>query len=105
MEVMTGWCKRVAVLAAWLGLTVAVQAQSKAPPGSPGPAPIPEPLRFAPEAPSPYLVPGPVNPMMAPPGPPSCLSLPADHTTAFDAGNPPECSCFAHIGIMSLKRH
>src|SRR5262249_59762842 len=98
-EGMTSGGKRGAGLAAWLGLTVAVQAQPM-PPGSPGRAGIPEPIRYAPDSPAPFLVPGPVNPLMAPPGPPSSLSLPADHSTAFDPRAPPATAWFAHVGVL-----
>src|SRR5262249_25718365 len=51
------------------------------------------------------LVPGPINPLMAPLGPPDTLSLPADHTGAFQLErNPPESAWYAHYGALGLKR-
>src|SRR4051812_19161677 len=100
---MTRWCKHVAVFAAWLGLAVAVQAQEGYP--SPvGATRMPEPLRYDPE-PQPALVPGPINPLIAPAGPPDSLSLPADHTSAFQLEHYPiEDRCYAHLGATALKR-
>lgn len=100
---MTRWWKFLAVLAAWLGFGWAVQAQ----PGYPmpvGAARMPEPLGYVP-GPEPALVPGAMNPLMAPPGPPDSLSLPASHTSAFQCENfPPETAWFASAGAMALQR-
>src|SRR5262249_43074988 len=65
----------VALLAGWLGLTAQARAQYL--PSPVGAARIPEPLPCGPTAPVPNLVPGPLNPLDAPKGPPDCLSLPA----------------------------
>ncbi|MFO0930597.1 MAG: hypothetical protein U0736_26790 [Gemmataceae bacterium] len=100
---MTRWWKFLAVLAAWLGFGMTVQAQ----PGHPTPvgaARMPEPLGYVP-GPEPVLVPGPMNPLMAPPGPPDSLSLPSSHTSAFQVENfPPETAWFASAGAMALRR-
>src|SRR5690606_33284142 len=53
----------------------------------------------------PPLIPGPITPQMAPLGPPPSLSLPANHTSAFDREKcPPEEAFFASIGIQGLQR-
>ena len=100
---MTRWWKHVAVLAAWLALGAAAQAQ----PGYPSPVGatrIMEPLRYTPE-PQPNLVPGPISPAMAPAGPPASLNLSANHDGAFQLENyPTETAAYAAIGGMGLKR-
>jgi hypothetical protein len=100
---MTRWWKGVAVLAVWLGLGVAAQAQQQIP--SPvGAARMIEPLRYNPE-PQPNLVPGPVTPQIAPPGPPDCLSYPADHASAFQCEHYAcEQAWFGSIGGIGLRR-
>lgn len=101
---MTRWSKTVAVLAAWLGLGMVAQAQ----PGYPmpvGAARMPDPLAYTP-APQPMLVPGAMSPLMAPPGPPDSLNLPASHTSAFQLENfPPETAWYAALGAVGLRRH
>lgn len=102
---MTRWFKRVAVFAAWLGLGTVVPAQEGFP--SPvGATRIPEPIRYIPDSPPPTnMVPGPVNPLMAPMGPPASLNLPAGHTGAFQLDHyPPEAASFASVGFMFLQR-
>ena len=80
----TCW-KCVGVAAAWLGLGVAVQAQQEIP--SPvGAARMIEPLGYTPK-PQPDLVPGPLTPQVAPPGPPDSLALPSGHSSAFQLEN------------------
>jgi len=65
---------------------------------------MPEPIGYTPE-PNPPLVPGPLNPIIAPIGPPEHLSLPAGHTSAFQAENyPPETAFFGHFGTVFFKR-
>jgi hypothetical protein len=66
----------------------------------------PEPLPIgACPTPSPNLVPGPLTPDKAPPGPPDCLSLPANTTSAFQCENfPPEFACFFDVGAQALQR-
>lgn len=53
----------------------------------------------------PDLIPGPITAAQAPPGPPSALSLPENHTSAFQANCfGPDCGCFCEIGILALER-
>ncbi|MFO0881158.1 MAG: hypothetical protein U0840_27865 [Gemmataceae bacterium] len=102
---MTRWFKRVAVVAAWLGLGTMVLAQEGFP--SPvGASRIPEPIGYVPDSPPPTnMVPGPVNPLMAPMGPPASLNLPAGHTSAFQLDHyPPEAASYASVGYMALMR-
>ena len=101
---MTRWWKCVAVAAAWLGLGVAGQAQQEIP--SPvGAARMIEPLGYKAE-PQPALVPGPLTPQVAPPGPPDCLALPASHSSAFqDENYTTESACFAAAGMVGLQRY
>jgi hypothetical protein len=98
-----------AVVAGWLGLGTAAHAQYL--PSPVGAARImPEPLPCGPgggppPAPAPNLVPGPLNPAEAPPGPCNDLSLPADHASAFQCENfPPECAFYVNVGAMALQR-
>jgi hypothetical protein len=105
MDDMTRWFKHVAVIAAWLGLGApGVQAQ----PGYPSPVGAARqigPLHYIPDQPPPDLSPGPVNPLVAPAGPPPSLNLPADHTNAFPTdGFPPETAGYASIGLLNLMR-
>src|SRR5262245_32166880 len=102
---MTRWFKRVAVFAAWLGLGTTVLAQEGYP--SPvGATRIPEPLSYTPDQPPPTnMVPGPLNPLIAPAGPPPSLNLPANHTSAFQLDHyPPESAAYASAGWMALQR-
>lgn len=102
---MTSWFKHVAVLAAWLGLGTMVLAQLPGRPSPVGATRIPEPLNYIPEGPPPQLTPGPLNPLMAPAGPPDSLNLPADHFNAFPTeGFPMETAFFASLGGMALMR-
>lgn len=100
---MTRWFTHAAVIAAWLGLGTMVLAQ----PGNPTPfgaARNLQPLQYMPE-PQPNLAPGPLNPLMAPAGPPPTLNLPADHTNAFPLdGFAPESKPYGSVGGMSLQR-
>src|SRR5262249_33087512 len=91
-EDMSRWWKRGAVVAAWLGLGTAVPAQPPMYPSPVGATRMLEPLHYQPDCPPPSLVPGPLNPLMAPAGPPDTLNLPADHTNAFPSAGclPPE---------------
>jgi hypothetical protein len=101
---MTSWYKHGAVLVAWLGLSLAVQAQQEIP--SPvGAARMIEPLGYCPK-PQPSLIPGPVTPEMAPVGPPDCLNLPAHHSSAFQCENYcPECAFYFSAGTVGLQRY
>jgi hypothetical protein len=94
----------VAVFAAWLGLATMAPAQEGYP--SPvGAARLPEPLNYTPNQPPTPLVPGPLNPLMAPAGPPPSLNLPAGHTSAFQLDHfPPESAGYASVGLMGLQR-
>jgi hypothetical protein len=100
---MTRWWKGAAVVAVWLGLGVAGQAQQQIP--SPvGAARMIEPLRYKPD-PQPELAPGPLTPQIAPAGPPDCLSLPADHTSAFQCEHYAcEQAWFGSAGGFGLRR-
>jgi hypothetical protein len=87
----------VALLVGWL----ATPATAQYLPTNVGAARMPEPVPCAPTG----LVPGPITPQMAPPGPPDCLSLPEGHSSAF------QCEefavhnfCYFHIGTQSLER-
>src|SRR5262245_61987432 len=101
---MSRWWKRLAVVVAWLGLGALAQAQQEVP-RPVGAARIPEPLRYCPE-PQPNLVPGPLTPAMAPPGPPPEFSLPVGHSSAFQLENyAPESRAYASLGGMALFRN
>jgi hypothetical protein len=71
------------------------------------PEPIPcGPALAGPPAPQPNLVPGPISPLAAPMGPPDCLSLPADHSSAFQCENyVQDCGVYVNIGPMALERN
>jgi hypothetical protein len=109
---MSRWWKGVALVAAWLGLVGTGRAQSCGCgiPSPVGAARMPEPVSCGPAAPAPpgpppNLIPGPLTPEIAPPGPPDCLSLPANHTGAFQCENfPPEEAIYASIGTQWLQR-
>jgi hypothetical protein len=105
-----GW-KGVALVAACWCLYVPAQAQVGTYPSPVGAARMPEPIpcgpsASAPAAPPPNLVPGPISPQAAPMGPPDSLSLPYDHSSAFqceeyvDGGGG-----YFHIGPMALQRN
>src|ERR1700722_19724683 len=101
---MTRWWKGVAVFAAWLSLGVATEAQQETPTPV-GAARMIEPLRYKPE-PQPDLVPGPVTPLVAPPGPPDSLALPSGHSSAFQCENyTTESACFGSAGGFGLARY
>ncbi len=102
---MTSWWKGVAVVAACLTLEGSAQAQLM--PTQIGPARMPpEPAAMAPsQAPTPPLIAGPITPLDAPPGPPNSLSLPVNHSSAFQAENyTMDQGAFFHIGTQSLER-
>jgi hypothetical protein len=101
---MTRWWKGAATAAAWLAMTVAAQAQQQIP--SPvGAARMVEPLRYEP-GPEPNLVPGPLTPQIAPPGPPDCLALPSDHSSAFQCENyTTESAFYGSFGGVGLVRY
>ncbi|MGL6097418.1 MAG: hypothetical protein ACRC7O_16675, partial [Fimbriiglobus sp.] len=101
---MKRWWKRLAVVAAWLGVGVTVHAQGFTA-GPHGAARMPEPLRYSP-GPAPDLVPGPLTPQIAPVGPPPELSLPASHSNAYPLEKySTEAGWYASIGGQFLKRY
>ncbi len=58
-----------------------------------------------PNGPTPNLVPGPISPQAAPPGPPDILSLPADRANAFPCEQfPPDEHCYLSVGSQGLIR-
>ena len=84
---MTRRWKHLTAIAALLTTAVAGRAQEGYP--SPvGATRMLEPLRYVP-GPQPNLVPGPVTPAIAPVGPPPSLSLPENHTSAFQCERTP----------------
>jgi hypothetical protein len=99
------WTWGVALVAGLLGPKGVALAQCcPAIPSPVGAARMPEPLPCG-DGPTPNLVPGPISPLSAPPGPCDALSLRADHTSAFQCENfPPECHCYFHIGAQGLVR-
>ncbi len=97
----------VAVL--WAGLAVNGPARAQQSPYLPSPVGaarmMPDPLPCGPSTPPPNLVPGPVSPIAAPMGPPPCLDLPADHSSAFQCENYVcECGFYFQPGIQFLFR-
>lgn len=103
---MTTWSKGVALLAASLVLGAGPAAQYQ--PTPLGAARMPEPTPVAPSqalSQTPSLIPGPITPLDAPPGPPATLSLPSNHTGAFQSVDwPSEQNFYAHVGALMLKR-
>ncbi|HEY7309225.1 MAG TPA: hypothetical protein VH643_07720 [Gemmataceae bacterium] len=106
-----GW-KGVALVAACWCLHLPAQAQMGGTYPSPvGAARMPEPIpcnpsQGPPPPQMPNLIPGPIGPQAAPMGPPDCLSLPADHTSAFQCENyVEECGFYVDIGPMALQRN
>ena len=101
----------MALLAAFGYLSLPVQAQVGGTYPSPvGAARMPQPIPTDPStAPPPYdpnLVPGPISPLAAPMGPPDALSLPYDHTSAFQTENyVQENGVYLNIGPMALQRN
>jgi hypothetical protein len=104
---MSRWSKAGAFVA-WLGLVVAARAQSPVIPCPVGAARMPEPtpIGAAPDkTPLPNLVPGPITPEMAPPGPPCEMDLPGNHSSAFQCEYyPPEEKYFFHPGALAFQR-
>lgn len=91
----------------------AAHAQIGTYPSPVGAARMPEPIPCGPSAAptppppaQPNLIPGPISPQAAPMGPPDCLSLPADHSSAFQCENyVPESGMYFSIGPMALQRN
>jgi hypothetical protein len=95
---MRKWWLGVAVVA--LGLSQASNSRAQLPAGPDRPK-MPEPVPCA----NGSTIPGPLNPIMAPPGPPDELSLPADAPYAFDCNPPrPDSCCYVVTGAMALQR-
>jgi hypothetical protein len=102
-----GW-KGLALVAAYLCLSVPALAQDGMYPSPLGAARMPRPYSPTdpPPPPSPNLVPGPISPEAAPMGPPDCLSLPANHTGAFQCDEYVQDQGFyCDIGPMALQRN
>jgi hypothetical protein len=97
-----GW-KGLALVAAWLWLVAVGQAEPSLPVGA---AQMPEPVPTdAPPKAMPNLVPGPISPYAAPPGPGDDLSLPAGHKSAFETEClPTESHFFVHLGAVGYQR-
>jgi hypothetical protein len=94
----------VALVAGGIGLGQSAWAQPSALLPSPvGAARMPEPVPCT--GPVPNLVPGPISPEAAPPGPCPDLSLPANHNNAFPCETyPPEFACYFNVGASGLER-
>ena len=93
----------VALIAGSLSQGVA-SAQSYAPTPY-GPARMPEPVPLCQAAP-PNVVPGPLTPEQAPPGPGPELSLPAGHSSAFQAETyAVEAAFYSSIGTTAWQRN
>ncbi|HTU91530.1 MAG TPA: hypothetical protein VMF69_15715 [Gemmataceae bacterium] len=104
-----GW-KGLALVAACWCLHVPAQAQEGTYPSPVGAARMPEPIPSTPSPtppkPPPNLVPGPVSPQAAPMGPPDALSLPYDHTGAFQTEQyVQENGFYVHFGPLALQRN
>jgi hypothetical protein len=83
-----------------VGLTHAANAQQSPYPPVPGGTVEPTPV-----GPSMQMVPGPISPRAAPPGPPDELGIPASIPGAFDEGwYQPEKFVYFHVGAMALQR-
>jgi hypothetical protein len=104
-----GW-KGLALVAACWWLSVPAQAQDGTYPSPVGAARMPEPIPCTPSptppAPQPNLIPGPISPQAAPMGPPDSLSLPYDHSNAFQCENyVKENFFYASLGPIALQRN
>lgn len=66
---------------------------------------MPDPVPYKSSKPLPPLVPGPIDPRAAPPGPPPELSLPAGHSSAFQCENYAfHHNVYFHYGAIGLRR-
>lgn len=104
-----GW-KGLALLAAYGCLSLPAKAQEGTYPSPVGVTRMPEPIPTTPPTtpppPPPNLVPGPISPLAAPMGPPDSLSLPANHTGAFQCENyVQESGFYVNVGPMALQRN
>src|SRR5947209_6748362 len=110
-EIMMRRWMSLAVAVGCLGWTANLPAQNFMPTPL-GAARMPDPTPTAPStvggppaAPTPALIQGPMTAAQAPPGPPSGLSLPENHTGAFQAENfPPDTGLYFHIGALAFQR-
>src|SRR5262245_31039469 len=100
---MSKWWIGVAVVAAWPAWAA---AQCCGPccgglmPTPYGAARCPEPIPCAPN-----LMPGPLPPQLAPPGPPACLDLPENHNSAFQCEEfVRDCGVYVSLGVIALQR-
>ncbi len=95
------WTWGVALAAGLLGSSGTALAQNFMPTPI-GAARIPEPIPCGEQA---NLIPGPISPLAAPPGPPDCLSLPADRPNAFPCEKFPAAqNCYLSLGSQGLVR-
>jgi hypothetical protein len=91
----------------WIGVAMVAVVLSQAPsahaqlPASPDRPKMPEPVPCA----NGSVMPGPLNPLMAPPGPSDELYLPSSLPTAFDPPCPVPEEFFFTVGSMSLMRN
>lgn len=98
---MKRWSKGTAIMVASLALGAGPVANTQPTPF--GPARMPEPTPYA--VSQPPLAPGPMTALDAPPGPPSSLSLPANHAGAFQSEDfATESVWFFHGGTQAYKR-
>jgi hypothetical protein len=91
------------------GLAVGAPAQGQYLPSTGSAAAMPEPLPCGPTSssgpPQPNFIPGPVSPLVAPMGPPDCLSLPADSPSAFSCEpHWDDDHFYFHVGVQFLGR-
>jgi hypothetical protein len=99
---MNKWYVSVALLAAWLGQAGTATAQSIPTPYGAARIPTSEPI---PCGQTPNLVPGPISPLGAPPGPPPGYDYPADHTSAFQCEEyVRDEHCFFNFGVVGMMR-
>jgi hypothetical protein len=100
-----GWKGLALVVACWC-VNVPAQAQTGTYPSPVGAARMPQPIPSPPPPPEPNLIPGPVSPEAAPMGPPDSLSLPYDHSGAFQTENyVKENGFYVDIGPIALQRN
>jgi hypothetical protein len=104
-----GW-KGLALVAACWFLHVPAPAQEGTYPSPVGAARMPEPIPCTPSptppTPPPNLISGPISPQAAPMGPPDSLSLPYDHTGAFQCEQyVQENGFYVDFGPMALQRN
>jgi hypothetical protein len=94
-----------AVIAGCLGFVTAARAQLPPPTAQDT---MPEPIPFCPQTPQagPDMIPGPLNPLIAPHGPGPDLSLPNDGSGAFPCCPPlkPKGCCYFDVGAQMLMR-